>query len=105
MSNTMDMQGNIYKGRMIMENVEVRNCSQRGTGRAAIRFDQGTGYSRIKGSSIHSGLGHGMSLTNFENVEILNSAIVGFQQVGFKMDYVKNVTVDGLFVSGIRRNE
>jgi hypothetical protein len=68
MSNTMDMQGNIYKGRMMMENAEVRHCSQRGTGRSALRFDQGTGESVVSGCSVHSGLGHGVSLKNHENV-------------------------------------
>jgi hypothetical protein len=45
-------------GRTVMDNVEIYNCSQYDTWKAAIRFEgHKLGFSRISNSSIHHGLG------------------------------------------------
>ncbi len=48
-------------GSTIMDNVEIYNCSQYDTFKAAVRFEANFGtWSRISNSAIHHGLGIGM---------------------------------------------
>lgn len=101
-TDTIDADGTIALGSIVLENVEVRNCSQRDTQRAAIRFEDSFGsYSRLRGVSVHSGLGFGIHITNAKNVEIYDSTVVRQRQIGLVMDWTRNVTVDGIFVSDI----
>ena len=46
---------------MILDSVEIYNCSQANTLKAALRFDGNSGtYNSITNSSIHSGLNWGI---------------------------------------------
>jgi hypothetical protein len=52
---------NTYNGNTIMDSVEIYNCSQNNTLRAAVRFDGNSGsYSSITNSSIHDGAAWGL---------------------------------------------
>ena len=70
---------NVFRyGETVLEYVEVRNCSQRNTERAAIRFEDANGaYGRVVGTSIHGSLGFGLSIHKASNVEIRDIQIAG----------------------------
>ena len=60
-SSTLDSNMNTYNGNTIMDSVEIYNCSQNSTLRAAVRFDGNSGsYSSITNSSIHDGAAWGL---------------------------------------------
>mmetsp|Transcript_470 Transcript_470/g.741 ORF Transcript_470/g.741 Transcript_470/m.741 type:complete len:170 (-) Transcript_470:2127-2636(-) len=57
---------NSNEGYVIMDNVEVENCSQKDKGNAAIRFESALGssttYSKISNSAVHEGDDWGLSI-------------------------------------------
>jgi hypothetical protein len=69
---TSDFQeaNNEYRvGETYMDNVEVYNCSQYDTYKAAIRFEDGKlGQSKISNSAIHHGLGMAVNIEFSENI-------------------------------------
>ena len=68
---------------MKLNNVEVKNCSQKGTWRPAVKFETTTTDGNyIKNGSIHSGFGIGLSIVSAENVVIEDSSIVNHVEHG-----------------------
>jgi hypothetical protein len=55
--------------------------------------------------TIHDGLGMGVSMVNAENIYVKNTQVIGFTQLGFRMDTVKNCTIDQVTVSGIKTRD
>jgi len=54
-------------GKTYMDSVEVYDCSQRDTDRAAIRFDGAVTFPQeVKNCAIHNGWCHGMNLKSSE---------------------------------------
>jgi hypothetical protein len=85
-----------------MDNVEIFNCSQYGTYKAAVRFEGAKlGWSRISNSSIHMGLGIGTNIQLSKSVEFVNNDFYTFQRYGLLIQTSENITVDGNWVSGI----
>lgn len=73
----------VREGSTIMDHVEVYNCSQMDTKKAALRF-QGAknGASMISNSAIHNGFGMGLNIENSENVVLRNNQFFNFWQFG-----------------------
>jgi hypothetical protein len=64
---TMEMK--TRTGQMLVDNIEVYNCSQIDTERAAIRFEQALSlHQRVTNSSFHDGLGWGGRVIDSKNV-------------------------------------
>jgi hypothetical protein len=102
-SDTLESDGSFRISETVLEWVEVRNCSHRNTERAAIRFEDARGgYGRMTGVSVHGGLGWGVSIIDSNNVEASDIVVAGTVQVGWRLDRVRNVTVDNVFVSDTR---
>lgn len=79
-------------GQLIMDNVEVYNCSQADTAKAAVRFEGVTGKtSSITNSAIHNGLGWGVSITSAAKVVMKNNVVFGFRPFGVSMLTVSNI--------------
>jgi len=58
-------------GRTFLSNVEIYNCSQYDTHKAALRFEGASGaYSFVLNSTVHHGLGIGMEVNDCENIFI-----------------------------------
>jgi hypothetical protein len=93
-------------GRTFIDNVEIYNCSQYDTWKAALRF-QGTkfGYSRVSNSSIYSGLGIGLEVMYAENIEIVNNNFWEFLKYGINIVTSNNITIDGNWVMGVQWRE
>lgn len=98
------VEGNLQQriGRTVMNNVEIYNCSQYDTWKAAIRFEgHKLGFSRISNSSIHHGLGVAVNVIFSQNVEFLNNNVYTFTRYGMVIQTSDNVTFDNNWVAGI----
>ena len=82
-TDLFEADGTWRKGQIIMDNVQVYNCSQKDTYKAALRFE-GTlgGHSRVSNCAVHNGLDWGVSLENANNVELINNTFVGYRAIG-----------------------
>jgi hypothetical protein len=60
-----------------MSYVEVKNCGQKGTEKASVKFDGSTGTlaNSIAHSSIHSGLAYGVYFLNSQVVTLTSNVI------------------------------
>jgi hypothetical protein len=89
-------------GRTFIDNVEVYNCSQYDTWKAALRF-QGTklGFSRVSNSAIYMGLGMGLEIMFANNVEIVNNNFYEFLKYGANIVTSNNITLDGNWIVAI----
>lgn len=62
-----------------MDHVEVYNCSQYDTFKAALRFEQsGTLKSIVSNSVFHHGLGKGLQILNAKNVDLIDNIFFDF---------------------------
>jgi len=88
-------------GQMNLHNVEVYNCSQIDTERAAIRFEGATTLpSSIINSTFHNGLGWGGRFKNAANLILQNNIWFSFRPVAVAIDSARNITFDSNFVGG-----
>lgn len=74
---------NVFTGQLIMDNVEIYNCSQQDKQRAALRFEYSTkGFEKVsvvQNSVIHNGLSWGLSADSFSGLTVENTAVIGFR--------------------------
>ena len=60
-SDFIEGNGELRKGKTVLDHVEIYNCSQYDTYKAALRFEgNGGDYSIVSNSAIHHGLGMGI---------------------------------------------
>lgn len=101
-TDIFESDGTWRKGSIIMDQVQVFNCSQKDTYYGSIRFEGHLGgHSRVSNSAVHNGLGMGVVVLNGNNVELVNNAFVGFRQVGMMLDFVRNCTITGNFIGDV----
>jgi hypothetical protein len=75
-------------GSTIMDYVEIYNCSQWNTYKAALRFEgASTLSSSITNSAIHNGLGWGMKIETSANINIKDNVFYDFRPIGIAVDY------------------
>ena len=86
----------------MMDNVEVYNCSQFSTFKAAIRFEASyLSKSVISNCAIHHGLGKGVELLESANLTFINNTIFMFVGMGINMQTVSNMTIQGNWIISI----
>lgn len=96
---TMEMK--TRTGQMLVDNIEVYNCSQIDTERAAIRFEQAlTLHQRVTNSSFHDGLGWGGRVIDSKNIQMDDNIFFSFRPVGVGIDSTQNMTFNNNFVGG-----
>lgn len=85
-----------------MDNVEIYNCSQIDTEKAAIRLSNAlNGEHSFTNMVLHNGLAWGISVTNSKNVLIKDNVIFNFRNWGIKIDKSSGITVDDNLVMHI----
>ena len=86
-----------------MDHVEVRNCGQRDTGMAAIRFDTSRegDLSTITNSAVHGSLGWLLNIKNSHDINISTTAFIGGRGIGINLHMTLDVHLDEIFVSDI----
>ena len=89
-----------------MDNVEVYNCSQYDTEKAALRFEMATqSQSMISNCAIHNGLGFGVNVKSAMNIQLKNNTIFSFVKFGVQVYTSNNVTLDrNVLISVSQRN-
>ena len=88
-------------GQMLIDNVEIYNCSQIDTERAALRFEQAlSSHQRVTNSAVHNGLGWGARVIDSKNVEMNNNIFFSFRPVVVGIDSTQNMTFDSNFAGG-----
>ena len=86
----------------VLDSVEVYNCSQYDTLKAAIRFEANfAAASTISYSAIHHGLGIAMQFTAGNNVKVSNNAIFSFVKYGINVASSSNININGNIVASI----
>ena len=85
-----------------MHNVEVYNCSQANTMKAAIRFEGASSkWSHVKGCSVHNGHGWALNVYSSANVKIEKTIVYSFKPFGVVALSVSNFTFDNNIVAHI----
>ena len=105
-SDAFESDMTLRAGSTILHNVEVFNCSQANTQKAAIRFDgASSSKSSITNSSIHNGHGWGVSILNSANVVLHNNLIFNFKPFGIYTQTVQNITIDSNVIAYIKERD
>lgn len=101
-SDFIEANGVWRNGSTIMDSVEIYNCSQYDTQKAAIRFEAtGKSWSHISNCAVHNGLGIGSDMLSTASVMIQNSTFFTFKKFGINIEFSRNITIDGNIVIGI----
>lgn len=94
------------EGNIVLDSVEVYNCSQRNTFRSGIRFEQATRRSQlIRDSSIWGSLAWGLSSQFSANILVENTHIIGAKAVGVNVFTSNNVTFDRIIVGSVTKRD
>lgn len=89
-------------GQMFMDNVEVYNCSQIDTYKAAIRFENAVAlHSEVTNSTFHNGLSWGATIKGSANIVLRDNLWFNFRPVGIGIDFCQNVTFDNNVVGHV----
>ena len=98
--------GDFRTGMLLMDSVEVANCSQRSTANAAIRIENAmTQHHQITNSAIHGSSAWGLSILNSNNIFIQNTHVIGARALGTVVQHAKNVTMDRMITANVIRRE
>ena len=101
-SDTIEGDLTVRYGSTIMHNVEVYNCSQVNTMKAAIRFEGASGaYSHVSNCSFHNGLGWGVNIISSANVRFESNIVFSFKPIGLSILTARNITIHNNIVSYI----
>jgi predicted aconitase len=83
-SDFVEITAVIRKGNTFMDNVEIYNCSQYDTNKAALRFQgNGKSWSEVRNSAISNGWGIGAYFENSASVKLTNNVFFAFEKVVF----------------------
>lgn len=78
-ADTIDSDLTIRTGIMILDNVEVYNCSQRDTYKASLRWENAQlGHSSVTNSAIHGGIGWAVHADNSKNLHVDSNVFFDF---------------------------
>lgn len=101
-TDMFESNGAWRKGKIIFDNVEVENCSQRNTFKAAIRFEGAMGgYSSVSNSVVHNSQAWSVSVMRSNNILLKDSSFLGSTAIGVHLDFVRNITMDGTFTGDV----
>lgn len=104
-SDTQEMYGSEMidrTGSTIMRNVEIFNCSQIDTFKAALRFESAaTHYSEVSNCSFHNGYAWGFRAVGSANINITGNIFHNFRPIGLGVQKSRNITIDDNIVSNI----
>jgi len=87
---------------MLIDSIEMDNCSQQGTLKASVRVEYAKTKSHyLKNSSFRHGMGWGFIAKHSKSILVEGNVWFDFRPVGVGVDYVEDMTLKGNFVSGI----
>lgn len=91
-------------GSTLLDNVEIKNCGQRDTDRAAFRTAYNTlGTQTVINSVIWQGLGWGVNIMSSSNIHFERNIVLGFSPTAFAIRSSDQVTVTGNYIGDVFR--
>ena len=93
-------------GMIQLDGVEIKDCGQRGTSKAAIdiKFVKSASYPHsIKNSTINNGLGWGVDLDGSGYLDLTNNVIYNVRKTGIYMKNVDQVLIEKNLIIGINK--
>jgi len=79
-----------------MDSVEISNCGQKDSTRAALRFDQAAAASStISNSAIHTGLSRAITVKKSNSLKFLNNVFYNFRPIGANFESAINIEFSG----------
>ena len=101
-SDFLESSGEIRIGRTFLDHVELYNCSQYDTWKAALRFDNANkGSSRVSNCSIHQSQGVAVEINESKNIIVETTNIFVAFKFGINIVTSSNITIDRNWVVGI----
>lgn len=104
-SDTQEMNGGVMTDRFgstVLRNVEIRNCSQIDTLKAALRWESAaTLYSEVTNCSIHNGYSWAVNAMGSANINLTNNVFFNFRPIGVGIQKSRNITFDNNVVANI----
>jgi len=90
-------------GQTIMDNVEIRDCSQENTHKTALRFQNAHGReSSITNSAIHSGMSWAINVQGASNLKIKGNVIYDFKTFGINVQQGNNIHIEDNIVISVQ---
>ncbi len=103
-SEFLQSDGTLRSGQLIFDQVELYNCSQRNTQKAAIRFEGSiTKQQYVRDCVIHEGHGWSMFISSSRNINVINSSFIGGLVFGINMLATQDSVLDNNLVADVRR--
>jgi hypothetical protein len=91
---------------MILDNVEMYNCSQIDTFKASIRFENAvTLHSSVTNSAFHNGWGWGANIISSANIHFKDNLWFNYRVIGVGINFSNNITFDNNVVAHILERE
>jgi hypothetical protein len=82
-SDILDINGAAFNGQLVLDSVEIYNCSQKNTFKSAIRFEGAyTNWQSVTNSAIHGSLGWPFSTQSTSNILIDSTTMIGGRAIG-----------------------
>jgi hypothetical protein len=79
----LEDDGTLRYGQTYLDNVEIFNCSQIDTEKAALRWENNAlGHSSVTNSTIHHGLSWAINVKASQNIIMNNNIVWGFRPLG-----------------------
>lgn len=101
-SDIVDEEDVERNGEIIFDSVEIFNCSQRNTQKAAIRFERAKkGQSLIKDSAVSGTRGWAFNSIQSENVEVQTTAFVGARAIGVGIQASNKLKFDQVIMADV----
>jgi hypothetical protein len=105
-SDSMEASGVYRTGQIILDGVEVYNCSQRNTFKSAIRFEYANTMSHsITNSAVHGSIAWSFSAQYSANIYVDKSSFIGARAVAFNIFKSKNVTASNSIFGDVRHRD
>ncbi len=90
------------RGQTFLDNVEITHCSQYGSLKAALRFEDTGGLpSNITNSAVHHGEGVAVQIDNADRVTFVNNTIYSHAKYGFNISTSNSILIQRNMVSNI----
>lgn len=103
-SDNLEITGIQRQGILLMDNVEVYNCSQRNTFKSAIRFEAASlAYSEIRNSVVHGSLAWGFSAQYSANILVESTSFIGARAVAVNVFSSNNVTINNAIAGDVKK--
>ena len=98
-SDLLEGNGEIRNGSAYLDHVEIYNCSQVDTFKAALRFEKAKmKHSTISNCAIHHGNGIGVQIYESSNILLKGNIIFDFVRFSLNVENVKNMTIDNNWI-------